>query len=96
MPTHSDRGEIEPGSSDMERLMVEGVQFTRRVTDELLRRKIGDAAQTPDGGKPSETGSGESPEWPPSCNASPSQKEKAEESLFEQPRVKDWKLEAKD
>lgn len=95
-PTHPDRGEIEPSPSDVERLTAEGVQFTWRVTEELVRRELGDATATPAGEKSSAPGVGESPEWLAFMQRLTDAKEKAEERLFEQLRVKDDQLKAKD
>ena len=41
-PTDADRGDIEPSAADVARLDADGVQFTWRVAEELVRRKLGD------------------------------------------------------
>jgi chromosome segregation ATPase len=43
-PNDVDRAEIEPSSADVARLNSEGVQFTWRITEELVRRRLGNAS----------------------------------------------------
>ena len=93
---HPDRSQIEPSPEDVRRLTAEDVQFTWRVTEELVRRELGDAAAISTEEKTSPAGGGESPEWLAVMQRITDAKEKAEERLFEQLRVKDDQLRAKD
>lgn len=95
-PAHPDRSQIEPSVDDVASLTAAGVQFTWRVTEELVRRELGDAAPSIDGGKPATPATGESPEWLGFMQRLTDAKEKAEERLFEQLRVKDDQIRAKD
>lgn len=96
MPTHPDRGEIEPSPSDVERLTAEGVQFTWRVTEELVRRELGDAVPSSGDDRSAAPSAGESPDWISLMQRVTDAKEKAEERLYDQIRVKDEQLKAKD
>ncbi len=72
------------------------MQFTWRVTEELVRRELGDAVASSDDGKSVVPAAGESPEWLSLMQRMTDAKERAEERLFEQIRVKDEQLKAKD
>ncbi|MBL9084976.1 MAG: hypothetical protein JNK76_24445 [Planctomycetales bacterium] len=95
-PTHPDRSQIEPSVDDVASLTSAGVQFTWRVTEELVRRELGDAVPSSGDDKSGAPAAGESPEWLSLMQRVTDAKEKAEERLFEQIRVKDEQLKAKD
>ncbi len=95
-PAHPDRTQIEPSVDDVASLTAAGVQFTWRVTEELVRRELGDVAPQSDDGKSAAAAAGESPEWLGFMQRLTDAKEKAEERLFEQLRVKDDQIRAKD
>lgn len=87
--------QIEPSAADVDRLTAAGVQFTWRVTEELVRRELGEP-ERPAESPASAAGAGESPEWLSFIQRITDAKEKAEERLFEQLRVKDEQIAAKD
>jgi hypothetical protein len=96
-PEHPDRSQIEPTPEDVQRLTAEDVQFTWRVTEELVRRELGETVAMPGSEKAgSSPGGGESPDLVSLLQRITDAKEKAEERLFEQLRVKDEQLKAKD
>ncbi|HUY33161.1 MAG TPA: hypothetical protein VMV69_10295 [Pirellulales bacterium] len=45
-PGHADRSLIEPSAADVERLAADEVQFTWRISEELVRRELGESAAT--------------------------------------------------
>lgn len=92
-PVHVERSEIEPSPSDVQRLTMEGVQFTWRVSEELVRRQLGDtpipSTAENDG---SEGGGVESSNLLSLLQTALDAKEQAEARLFEQLRVKDGQI----
>lgn len=90
-PLHARRSEVEPSPADVVRLTAEGVQFTWRISEELVRLELGDAASTHAGEKPT-AGGGESAELLNLLQRVIDAKEKAEAGLFEQLRVKDAQI----
>jgi hypothetical protein len=94
-PTHADRSQIEPSAADVERLTAEGVQFTWRITAELVRRELGETA-TPAAGEHDSSASrgGESSNLMDLLQRTIEAKEQAEARLFEQLRVKDEQIAA--
>src|ERR1700677_3528122 len=46
-PTHADRHLVEPTPEYVERMTAEGVQFTWRIDEELVRRELGETATEP-------------------------------------------------
>jgi hypothetical protein len=93
--THADRPQIEPGAADVERLTAEGVQFTWRITEELVRRELGETVAPASGESESGTaGGGESADLMNLLQRTIDAKEKAEARLFEQLRVKDEQIAA--
>ena len=96
VPAHSDRSQIEPSVDDVASLTSAGVQFTWRVTEELVRRELGDAAPSSGDDRSAAPAAGESPDWISLMQRVTDAKEKAEERLYDQIRVKDDQLKAKD
>jgi len=92
---HPDRLHIEPSADDVDRLTAEGVQFTWRVTEELVRRELGETVATPANEKagPS-SGRGEAADFLNLLQRVTDAKEQAEARLFEQLRVKDEQIAA--
>jgi hypothetical protein len=90
-PTHPDRAMVEPSAEDVLRLTAAGVQFTWKVSGELVRRELGDAAVVPPDQK-STAGAGESSDLFSLFQRAIEAKEKAEARLFEQLRVKDEQI----
>ncbi|MBN8626022.1 MAG: hypothetical protein J0M17_11070 [Planctomycetes bacterium] len=95
-PGHPDRLHIEPSVDDVASLTAAGVQFTWRVTEELVRRELGDAAPSSGDDRSAAPAAGESPDWISLMQRVTDAKEKAEERLYDQIRVKDEQLKAKD
>ncbi len=95
-PTDSDRSQIEPSAADVERLTAEGVQFTWRITAELVRRELGEAVTPANGENHSSAsrGEGESSNLMDLLQRTIEAKEQAEARLFEQLRVKDEQIAA--
>jgi len=92
-PTHPDRALVEPSVEDVHRLTAAGVQFTWKVSEELVRRELGDVAVTPPEQK-STAGVGDSSDLFSLFQRAIDAKEKAEARLFEQLRVKDEQIAA--
>jgi hypothetical protein len=92
-PANDDRSQVEPSPADVERLTAEGVQFTWRINEELVRRVLGEAVTTVADQKPP-VGVGESAELLHLIQRAIDAKEHAEARLFEQLRVKDEQISA--
>lgn len=92
-PTHADRSEVEPSSADVERLNAEGVQFTWRISEDLVRREFGETLP-PSAGSKSADGAvfGESVDFPIMLQRVLDAKQQSETRLFEQLRVKDEQI----
>ena len=84
---HSDRSLVEPSPADVERLNGEGVQFTWRIEEELVRRRLGDAPAATS--SRTEEGRGESGNVLALLERAMHAKEEAEAKLFEQLKTKD-------
>lgn len=91
-PEHADRSGVEPSPSDVERLNAEGVQFTWRISEELVLRQLGEAAAPPATKSSEAMGVGESSELLNLLQRAIDAKEQAEIRLFEQLRVKDEQI----
>jgi hypothetical protein len=92
-PKHADRSHIEPSSADVERLNAEGVQFTWRISEELVLRQLGDAASattTDNTGKRA----GESADSSSLLERVIAAQEKTTAQLVEQLKVKDEQIAA--
>jgi len=92
-PKNADRSYVEPSPADAERLNTEGVQFTWRITEEIVRRELGDAAAAAPGEKP-ERGVGESAGALSVIERAMAAHEKAASQICEQLRVKDEQIAA--
>lgn len=90
-PNHADRSQIEPSAEDVERLSAQQVQFTWRVSEELVHRELGEA-QTTD---TSSTAVGESPTTDAVAvlQRALSAQEAVTERLLEQLKAKDSQIE---
>ena len=84
---HSDRSLVEPSPADVERLNGEGVQFTWRIEEELVRRRLGDVPAATS--SRTEQGRGESGNVLALLERAMHAKEEAEAKLFEQLKTKD-------
>lgn len=91
-PQHADRSEVEPSPIDVERLNREGVQFTWRISEELVRRELGDAPAATTDEKPAAIG--ESSEVLGILQRAITAHEKAASQLVEQLKVKDDQIAA--
>lgn len=89
-PNHKDRSQIEPSVEDVRRFTVDGIQFTWRVSEELVRQELGDIPQ-PTNSKPV-AGVGDSGEVLAILERALAAKEQVEANLFEQLRVKDAQI----
>jgi hypothetical protein len=85
-PKHPDRSHVEPSPTDVERLAKEGVQFTWRISEESVRRQLGD---TPPPVASRESGTAESGEMFALLQRAMAAKESAEAKLFDQLKTKD-------
>ena len=92
-PKHADRSHVEPSAADVQRLNTEGVQFTWRISEEIVRRQLGDAPVAAAKGKP-ESGAGESAGTLSLLERAIAAHEKAAAQLFEQLKVKDDQISA--
>jgi hypothetical protein len=90
-PTHSDRGDVEPSAADVARLDAQGVQFTWRVAEELVRRKLGDVPTSIAAGG---SRGGESGDLFSLAQRALAAQEAATSHLVEQLRVKDEQIAA--
>lgn len=85
-PKHPDRSHVEPSPTDVERLAVERVQFTWRISEEFVRRQLG---ATPPPAKTGESRAGESDDLFALLQRAMAAKEHAEAKLFDQLKTKD-------
>jgi hypothetical protein len=85
-PKHPDRSHVEPNPIDVERLLSEGVQFTWRISEESVRRQLGD---TPPPMASRESGAAESGEMFALLQRAMAAKDSAEAKLFDQLKTKD-------
>jgi hypothetical protein len=90
-PNHPDRSQVEPNAADVQRLTAEGLQFTWRVTEELVRKELGDDAGTAETPRSEGSGAGDS-NLVALLQRAIEAKEQAEARLFEQLRVKDEQI----
>lgn len=88
--TSPDRLLIEPIPTDVERLTAEGVQFTWRIDEQLVRRRLGNAPIVTSGR--TEEGIGESADMLAVVDRVLRAKEEAEAKLFEQLKIKDAQI----
>ena len=91
-PNHADRSHVEPTPADVTRLTAEGVQFTWRITEELVRRELGDAPVATSAGEKPGTGVGESADVLALLQRAMAAKEQAESRLFDQLKTKDEQI----
>jgi|GEM_PF-6192797 len=89
-PKHPDRSLVEPDPADVERLTAEGVQFVWRVSEDMVRRHLGDTP-LPTSLK-SESGGGESADLAGLLQRAMAAKEQAEAKLFDQLKTKDVQI----
>lgn len=85
-PKHPDRSHVEPSPTDVERLAAEGVQFTWRISEESVRRQLGD---TPQPVANRESGAAESGDLFALLQRAMAAKDSAEAKLFDQLKTKD-------
>lgn len=90
-PNDVDRHHVEPNPADVERLNAEGVQFTWRISEELVRRRLGD---TPSPATPDNHAStaGDSGNVLDLLQRAMTAKEQAESRLFDQLKTKDEQI----
>jgi hypothetical protein len=86
-PKHVDRLHVEPSPADIQRLAADGVQFTWRISEELVRRQLGDIPLPPT--PKNQLGGGESPDILTLLERAMAAKEQAEAKLFDQLKTKD-------
>lgn len=91
-PSHTDRSHIEPSPSDVERLTADDVQFTWRVTEELVRRELGDPVAVDSASRSATGGVGESGNVMVLLQRAMAAKEQAEARLFDQLKTKDEQI----
>ena len=90
---HADRSHVEPSSADVERLTTEGVQFTWRITEEIVRRELGDAPAA-SSGENFERGAGEPSGTLSLLERAIAAHERSASQLVEQLKVKDEQIAA--
>ncbi len=88
-PKHADRSHVEPSPVDVERLAADGVQFTWRISEELVRRQLG---APPPPVTTGESGVGESGDLFALLQRTIAAKEHAEAKLFDQLKTKDEQM----
>jgi hypothetical protein len=89
-PSHADRSQVEPSPADVQRLTSEGVQFTWRISEELVRRQLGDTPAF--SANKGESGGGEAADVFALLQRAMAAKEQAEEKLFDQLKTKDTQI----
>lgn len=89
-PNHKDRSQIEPTVEDVRRFTSEDIQFTWRVSEELVRQELGDAPQP--SSIRSTAGVGELGEVLAMLERALAAKEQVETNLFEQLKAKDVQI----
>lgn len=89
-PENGDRSLVEPSPVDVQRLSAEGVQFTWRISEDLVRRQLGDTPTATT--MKNESGVGESPDVLALLQRAMTAKENAEAKLFDQLKTKDEQI----
>jgi len=89
-PKHPDRSLVQPHPAAVEDLTAEGVQFVWRVSEDMVRRHLGDTP-LPTSLK-SESGGGESADLAGLLQRAMAAKEQAEAKLFDQLKTKDVQI----
>src|SRR5437667_4136833 len=88
-PKHAERSQVEPGPADVARLNAEGVQFTWRVSEEVVRGELGDVPPATAGDERPSAGAGDSSGSLSLLERAIAAHEKASAQLVEQLKVKD-------